>query len=218
MTDLKSLTERIDAEFLGFQKSVEEFQVAAQSEYEARDARFREQFVPAAKRVVELIRPRLQALVERFKDRVNVEPVVTEHLREVTLKFDSPVARIELTFRLSHDAEVKNLVLDQNLDILPILMKFDSHADLTIPMDKIDDNAVVKWFDDRIVSFVQTVKAMHQNQYYLKSHLVADPVAGVQMPKYAAKATLEVDGKTYYFVSDETKREFETRRATGAKK
>ncbi|MCE9555931.1 MAG: hypothetical protein K8T91_21490 [Planctomycetes bacterium] len=213
MADLKSLTERMDAEFAGFKHQAEDFQVAAKTEYEAREARFRDLFVPATKRVVELIRPRLQLLVDRFKDRVNVKPVMTEHTREVELKFDWPLARIALTFGLTHDADVKNLVLEENLKILPILMKFDDHSSLSMPLDKIDDAAITQWFDDRIVKFVQTVAAIAQNQYYLKDHLVTDPVAGVQMPKYAAKTTLEVGGTTHYFISEETKREFENRRA-----
>ena len=217
MTDLTSLTDRLDVEFAGFQKKTEEFQAAAKEEYEAREARFQDKFVPAAKQVAELIKPRLQVLVERFKDRVAVQPTVTEHLREVTLKFDSPLARIDLAFRLSHDADVKNLVLDQTLEILPILMKFDDHARLVVPLDEVDEQQIAGWFGERIVSFVQTVAAMHQNQNYLKGHLVADPIAGVQMPRFAAKATLEADGKTYYFISDETKREFEQQHKSAAK-
>jgi YHS domain-containing protein len=96
-------------------------------------------------------------------------------------------------------------------------MKFEPHASLTMPLDKIDEDKTAKWFDDCIVNFVQTVAAMHQNQYYLKDHLVTDPVAGVQMPKYTAKATLEADGKTYYFISDETKCEFAKQRGITSK-
>lgn len=217
MSDLASLTSRVDAEFAGFKSQVEEFQSAAKNEYEARESRFRTLFTPAMNRVVEIVRPRLQLLVDRFKDKVDVKPVVAEHAREVTLKFDSPLARIAMMFGLTHDAEVKNLVLDQKLEILPILMKFDDRSSLIVPLDKLDENKIKAWLDDRIVEFVKTVAAIHNNQYYLKQHLVADPVAGVQLPKYAAKATLEADGKTYYFISEETKREFEDRRKGGAK-
>lgn len=217
MPDLTSLIGRLDTEFAGFQKKTEEFHAAAKEEYEAREARFRDKFLPSATQVVELVKPRLQVLVERFKDRVAVSPAVTEHVREVTLKFDSPLARIDLAFRLSHDAEVKNLVLDQTLEILPILMEFDDHARFVVPLDEIDEQQIADWFDDRIVNFVQTVAAMHQNQNYLKGHLVADPIAGVQMPRFAAKATLEADGKTYYFISDETKVEFEKQRKSAGK-
>lgn len=217
MAELKSLTERMDAEFSGFQNKAEQFQISAKSEYEAREARFRTLFVPASKQIVDVIRPRLQLLVDRFKDRVNVKPTVTEHTREVEMKFDSPLARIALTFSMSHDSEVKNLLLEESLKILPILMKFDDRSSLSMPLDKIDEGAIAKWLDDRIVTFIQTVASIYQNQYYLKDHMVSDPIAGVQMPKYAAKATLEVGGKTYYFISEETKREFENQSATAKK-
>ncbi|MCE9544298.1 MAG: hypothetical protein K8T25_02065 [Planctomycetia bacterium] len=214
MPELKSLTERIDTEFAGFQRKAEQFQVAAKTEYEARESRFRTLFVPASKRIVELLRPRLQLLVDRFKERINVKPTVTEHAREIEMKFDSPLARIDLTFGLSHDSEVKNLVFDQTLKILPILMKFDDHASLIVPLENIDEAAIAGWFDDRIVYFVQTLSAMHQDQYYLKDHLVMDPIAGVQLPKYSAAATLEVKGKTYYFISEDTKCDFEKQLST----
>jgi YHS domain-containing protein len=37
--------------------------------------------------------------------------------------------------------------------------------------------------------------------------MVEDPIAHVRFPKFAA-ATLEWQGKTYYFVGEETRREF----------
>src|SRR5262245_29569396 len=105
MSTLNSLMGRLDSEFEGFRKSAEQFQVAAKTEYEAREGRFRNLFLPAAAKVVELLRPRLQLLIERFKSGVDVVPEMTEHQRQVTLKFNSPLAKTELLFRLSHDAE-----------------------------------------------------------------------------------------------------------------
>jgi YHS domain-containing protein len=43
----------------------------------------------------------------------------------------------------------------------------------------------------------------------LKDHLVEDPIAKVKFPKYAAGATLDVKGKTYYFIDEATRRDFE---------
>ena len=39
--------------------------------------------------------------------------------------------------------------------------------------------------------------------------LVEDPVAKILLPKHLASSTLERDGKTYYFVDEDTRREFE---------
>jgi YHS domain-containing protein len=42
--------------------------------------------------------------------------------------------------------------------------------------------------------------------------MVVDPVASVRFPKVFAQSTLEKGGKTYYFISDQTRREFEQRK------
>jgi YHS domain-containing protein len=215
MADVSQLASRIDSEFVEVQKKIDAFQKQAEQEYAAREQRYRDQFLPAAKRLADVLRPRLQVLVDKFKDKVHVSPTVTEHLRQVTFRFDSRLARIELVFSLSHDVEVRNLVLDQTLDVLPILMQFDKHASLEVPLSAIDEDKIAKWVDDRIVSFVQTFMAIHQNQYYQKGNLVTDPVAEIEMPKFAARCTLESGGKTYYFVSEATRGEFLARQQSG---
>ncbi|TWU05174.1 hypothetical protein CA54_58620 [Symmachiella macrocystis] len=216
MAGLNDLTARLDAEFAEFEQGIDALQASAQSDYEARKSRFHALFEPAANRIVELARPRLQLLVERFRDRVNVQPVMTQYLREVTFSFDSQPAQTVLKFSLSHDASVKNLTLDRDLDILPILFKCDPHASLCMPLDQIDEEEITNWFDEQIVSFVKTAKEMHRNNNYLKGHLVLDPIAGVQSPKFAAKSTLESGGTTHYFISNETCQEFQKRQNPGA--
>lgn len=213
MPDVSNLTSRIDAELSGAQQKISEFQQQAEQAYEQRERRYREQFVPAVQRLTAVLKPRLEVLMEKFQDKVHVEPVMTEHIRQATFKFDSRMARIELTFRMSHDTDVRNLILDQTLEVLPIFMQFEKHASLSMPLDKVDDEAAVRWVDDRIVAFVKTFLAIHQNQYYQKDSLVTDPVSGTEMPRYAARCTLESGGKTYYFISEETKREFERKQA-----
>jgi hypothetical protein len=42
----------------------------------------------------------------------------------------------------------------------------------------------------------------------LKDDMVEDPVAKVRFPTFAAAATLEWQGRKFYFVGDETRREF----------
>lgn len=211
MSDTTSLASRIDSEFQDAQQKIAEFQKLAEQEYVAREQRFQQQYLPSVKRLVEVLKPRLQVLVEKFQDKVHVTPIVTDHQQQVTFRFNVPVARIDLRFRVSHDADVRNLVFDQDLEVLPILMQFDKHASFSVPLDNIDDAKVCQWLDDRIVAFVQTFLEIHQNRYYQKDLLVTDPIAGVEMPKFAAKCSLESGGKTYYFVSEETRREFESK-------
>ena len=71
----------------------------------------------------------------------------------------------------------------------------------------------VQWFDERIVAFVKAYLAIVRQdgalREHLKAQLVEDPVTKIRFPKYLASSTLERDGKTYYFVDEDTRREFE---------
>jgi YHS domain-containing protein len=142
---------------------------------------------------------------------------VTPGRREAKFAFDSKLAHIDLSFAAFTDAEVRNVVFLYDLEILPILMKFDSHSEIEFRLEAVDAEKLGQWIDDRIVSFVTTYLALHENAFYLKGHMVEDPVAKVQFPKFAAGATLESGGRTVYFISDETRREFEQQRGGNSK-
>ena len=92
-------------------------------------------------------------------------------------------------------------------------MKFDSHNELEVPLDAINSAQLAQWLDDRIVNFVHTYLALHENPYYLKDQMVQDPIAKVQFPKFAAAAQLEQNGKTVYFIDESTLREFQLQSA-----
>ncbi len=83
------------------------------------------------------------------------------------------------------------------------------HSELEMSLHALDLDAVQRWTDDRILSFVQTYVALHENQYQLHDPMVTEPVSGTTFPKLAAGAKLERDGRTNDFVSEQTHREFE---------
>ena len=113
-----------------------------------------------------------------------------------------------MRFTASTDSDVHHLVMDYDLHILPVLMKFDPHARLELPLNSVDVNVVGNWIDDRIIDFVRVFLSLHENQYYLKDHMVADPISGTQFPKYAAATKLDWNGATYYFIGEQTRSEF----------
>lgn len=208
MADLNSLFDRIDEEFAASEKKIKDFQTQEIKEHQGRQQRL-ELFANACGQLREIWHPRLEGLAKKFGDKVKVTPLVTPTSREATFAFKSPLATITLRFSATTDFDVRNLVLDYDLHILPILMKFDSHARAEFPLDAINVDAVAAWVDDRIVEFVQTYLSLHQNEHYLKDHMVSDPICGTYFPKYAAAEVLEWQGAKYYFVGAETRKEFE---------
>src|SRR5579872_5673072 len=167
MADIGALLERIDGEFAAGEQKIKSFQAEKVQAYEDRQRRLK-LFEQVCEKLREVWRPRLDALAQKFGQRVKVTPQIVGALREVKFEFDSNLARIDLRFRASTDQEVKKLVLDYDLDILPVLMRFEPHAQAEFPLETIDVNAVAKWIDDRIVDFVRAYLALHQNEFYLK--------------------------------------------------
>ena len=214
MADINSLLQRIDSEFAAGEQKVKSLQAEQTQAYEDRQRRLKT-FEEVCDRLRDIWRPRLEAVAQRFGERVKVTPNVSGALREATFKFDSSLAHIDLRFRASTDQDVRKLVLDYELQILPILMKFVPHVQAEFPLEAVDDAAVAQWFDDRIVDFVRTFLSLHQNEFYLKDHMVVDPVAGVRFPKFAAASVLDWQGKKYYFISDKTRQEFEKKNKIG---
>jgi YHS domain-containing protein len=212
MPDIKSLISRIDQEIaaeVGRQKAGWAERVQANRERGLRLQRYEAE----AKHIIELVKPRLDAFIERFKAVVKAEPIVREYTRAVNLTFAATVAKVTLRFEVFPDQDVKHIRLECTQQIVPVLVRHDRQSVLEFPLGGVQDDAVVQWFDDRIVAFVGAYIALLRQdatvQEQLKDQFVEDPVARIRFPKYLASSRLERDGRTYYFVDEETRREFE---------
>jgi YHS domain-containing protein len=208
MADIQSLLGRIDAEFSAVKDRIQQAQADYLHKHHERQERLAK-FEALLAELQAVWKPRLDALMQKFGDKVEVTPHVTATGRDAIFKFTSNLASIRLRLSASTDREVRNLILDYNLEIVPILMKFDSHQQAEWPLDAVDKEAVGNWVEDRIIDFVKTYLSLHENEYYLKDHMVEDPIAKVRFLKYAAGATMEKNGKTIYFISEETRKDFE---------
>ncbi len=216
MADANSLADRIDAELLAVQEKVKKVHADQAEERKQRQKRF-EQLNKVFDQMRDIWKPRLDVLLKRFGDRVEATPRIVPSTREATFKFESRQARVSLRLSASTDREVRKVILGYDLEIIPVLMRYDPHAEVEFPLDAVDKEAAAKWIDDRIVEFVRTYLSMGENEIYLKEYMVEDPVSHVRFPSMAAGAVLEWQGKKLYFVSEETRREFEKQKGIGAK-
>ena len=212
MTDINALINRIDQEIAAEverQKAGWAGVVLANRERELRLQRYETE----AKHIIELVKPRLDDFIERFKAVVKAEPVVRQHTRAVNLTFAATVAKASLCFEVLPDQNVNHVRLECTQEIIPVVVRYDKQSVLEFPLGGVQDDAAVQWFDDRIVAFVKAYIALVRQdaalREQLKDEFVEDPVARVRFPKYLASSTLERDGRTYYFVDEETRREFE---------
>jgi len=207
MPEASSLASRIDAEFSAVVEKMKKLRAESMQEHQGRQKRL-EQLGKVFDELRDIWKPRLEVLVKKFGDTVEAKPRIVPSTREVTFEFRSKLARVRLKFAAATDRDVQKVILTYDLDIIPVLLRFEPHAQLEFPLEAVNKEAVAKWIDDRILDFVRTYLALGDNEVYLKDYMVEDPVTQVRFPNFAAAATLEYQGKTYYFIGDETRREF----------
>jgi len=207
MSDINELVTRIDGAFAAVKDKVKQAQQRELKHYQEQQKLLKEYEKVQAK-IVEVAKPRLEALARRAGERVKVTPSVCESRRSVRFEFRSATASITLTFSVAPDREIENAVVECDLKIVPVLWKFDSHSEFQTPVASPDYAALTKWLDDRIVGFVELYIQIHQGELYDKAEYVEDPVAKVKFPKFAAGATLEHGGQTHFFMDETTKAEF----------
>src|SRR5262249_39964454 len=149
------------------------------------------EYEKAQAQIVEIAKPRLEALAKRAGERTKVTPAVSQTRRTAAFEFKSAKAFITLTFSVAPDQAVKNAVVESELKVVPVLWKFDTHSEFKTPISAVDTAGLTKWLDDRIMAFVDLYVQIHEGEIYDKAEMVEDPVAKVKFPKFAAGATLE---------------------------
>jgi YHS domain-containing protein len=207
MSDVNSLVDRIEGAFTSVKEKVKQEQQQLLRDHQARQQRLKE-YEKAQAKVVEVAKPRLEALAKKAGERARVTPLVSQTLRKATFEFRSAQALITLSFSISPDYPVENVVVEQDLSVVPQLWTIDAHSEFRTPVGAVDTDGLTKWLDDRIVGFVELYIRIHEGELYDKAEYVEDPVAGVKFPKFAAGATLDHGGQTYYFIDENTKTEY----------
>ena len=212
MSEKTALADRIGAAFAASEQKMRQLQKQQVDEYQKREQRV-QKLESVLEQYRDAWRPKLETLASSFKDRIKVTPHIVPGKRQATFEVESELAHILLRFSVASDEDVRNVVFLYDLEILPIFMKFESHSELVFPLENIDRQALEQWMDDRIMGFVGTYMSLYENDHYLKDHMVVDPVAKVRFPRFAAAATLETKGKTVYFISEDTCRQYEQQQA-----
>jgi YHS domain-containing protein len=208
MPATENLAARLEAEFAAFNERIRrdrEERIRAFHERQERLAALE----PRLEQLVAFAKPRVETVAKQFGNQLQIAPKLERTRGEASFHIRSELANIRMRFSVAPDTEARKLVFRYELSIVPALTSFESHGEIEFPIDQVDEEALAAWFDDRLVTFVQTYLSIQENHYYLKDHMVTDPVAGVSFPKHAAGATLEQGGKTYYFLGEETRREFQ---------
>lgn len=211
MSSVSDLEQRIEKAFSAVKDKAQQQMQERLQEFQTRQALLKD-YETAQAKIVEIAKPRLEALAKRAGERVKVTPSVSQTRRAATFEFKTNKALIVLTFSVAPDQAIKKAVVEYDLKIVPVLWKFDKHGEFSTPIANVDTAGLTKWLDERILAFVDLFIQIHEGEIVDKAEMVEDPVAKISFPKFAAGATLEQGGKTYYFIDEKNKSEFATKK------
>ena len=208
MAALDDFEKRLDAELAAVNDRIEELRTKAVKAHETRQARYGE-FVKVAADLAETVgKPRLEALLKRFPQAKSTK-LEMKHGRGALLNFDSDLARVSMEVAVHPVEDTDDLVVTYDLNILPIFIEFEKHAELRQPMAKVDKEAVGRWLDNQLVAFAKIYFSLQFTEQYQSRHVAVDPVAGVRFPMSFAATKVEREGVTYHFLSAHTKEAFD---------
>jgi len=207
MNSVNDLVSRIEGAFTAVKEKARVQQQQELKHHQERQKLFQE-YEKVQSRIIEVVKPRLEALAKRAGERVTVTPSVSESRRSARFEFRSPRAYMTLLFSVALDRELKNAVVDYDLKIVPVLWRFESHGEFSSSIAAFDIDGLTRWLDDRIVAFVELYVQIHEGEILDKAEYVEDPVAKVKFPKFAAGASLEHGGQTYFFIDENTKADY----------
>ncbi len=213
------LVQRLSAEVDAAEKRVQLLQADAAKCFFGQEQQLM-RFAAVAERIQAILLPRLEAITtlnvfQDIKQRVSLERRGPEargfDARTTTLTVpysDKRPAPMELSFRVGHDGPFENAVLDFRLQILPILITFDSDDQLVILIDRPNEEAIGAWIDDKLVGFTQTYFQVYFHDEYQKANMELDPVMKIRFPKAYAAGKKEYEKRTYHFYTKESLERF----------
>ncbi len=210
MDEPASFAERLRSEIEASERRIQQLREEKLQDFDLLKARHDRCDRESERLVEEIILPRMQELVSAFGKTEFLERDSRDQTTLV-LKFPHSArfpARTTLRMSIAHDQEIKKILIHYDLEILPIFIQYNKHAQLEVPLDSIDDQKIASWVEDRLLEFTKTYLELEFADQYQKANVVTEPVAGLRVSKLICEADCEYQGHRYYFLTEENKEQF----------
>jgi YHS domain-containing protein len=157
----------------------------------------------------EVIRPRMLKLQSFFDNARTPEARDSRHNCcchfEPTPQFPA-TARLEMG--VTRDGEFRTVVLQYELEILPVFFPVEGQDRLRMFLDEVDEAKAAAWVEGKLLNFVDAYLRLETSGHYQEKNVVTDPVCGMRINKAFTPAQTEYRGHTYYFCVPECRARF----------
>ena len=209
MADLRKLEKRIKEKLALSEERRQLRQDHLQQRMAETEARHQRYTALADRLMQEVIRPRMEKLVSFFD---NARMPETRNSRHNSCCQFEPTPRFPATARLemgvSRDGEFRTLVLEYELEILPVFFAVEGRDHLRMFLDEVDEAKATAWVEGKLLNFVDAYLCLETSGHYQEKNIVTDPVCGMRINKAFAPAQMTYQGRAYYFCVSECRARF----------
>jgi hypothetical protein len=96
----------------------------------------------------------------------------------MNLTFAATMAKGTLLFEVFPFRDVTRVRLECTQEIIPVVVRYDKRSVVEFPLDGVRDDAIVQWFDDRIVAFVKAYIGLVRQDEALREQLKGQLAGG----------------------------------------
>jgi len=169
-----------------------------------------QRFTALADRLLQnVIRPRMEKLKALFDNARLSEPQCSRHT--VCCQFEHTTrfpATAYLKLGVTRDGEIKTVMLQYHLEILPVFFPIEGENQMAMPLDQVDEDKAAAWVDAKILQFVDTYLRLETYEAYQTESIVTDPGCGMRVNKVFASAQMAYGDQMYYFCIPECRARF----------
>lgn len=169
----------------------------------------RESFAQIAMRLVgTVIQPRLETLASYFP---NASPTKDEPASRCSNWFgycERFPASTKVSFAVEHDVAFEKVAVCYEASMMPAFIKLNERDKLILPLDKLKDDVVADWVEERLLEFLQAYLQIDRGSEEFDEDAATDPVCGMRISRSQAVSSHDHNGHPYFFCSRECQESF----------
>ncbi|MDX1927992.1 MAG: YHS domain-containing protein [Pirellulaceae bacterium] len=155
-----------------------------------------------------VIRPLLETLGGSFP---NTSPIQAERDGQCSYWFgfcERFPPSTKVSFSIDHDVPFEKAEICFEATMMPVFVKLNDRDKLVFPLDRVNENAVVDWVEERLLEFLHAYLRIDRGADDFDEDAASDPVCGMRISRSQAVSNQNFNGHPYFFCSSQCAERF----------
>ncbi|MDX1929331.1 MAG: YHS domain-containing protein [Pirellulaceae bacterium] len=156
----------------------------------------------------QIIRPRIEILASQFANACLAKDTPFGRISYWFGYCERFPASTSLAFAVEHDVSIETIFVCCEVSMMPMFIKINERDRLTMLLDEVDSNLVLKWTEDRLIEFLDDYLQIDRGSKEFQGDVATDPVCGMRIGRSNTTFTGSYRGHPYFFCSRDCQQQF----------